>query len=68
MTGALVIGVLIVVAIGALIFFRQKSARADTKQARGRMEKIEEERLEEVGRTEARREREEKAEEERGKN
>ena len=54
MTGVWVIGVLIVVGVGALIFFRQKWARADKKQARGRTDKIEEERIEAVARRETR--------------
>ena len=66
MVGLYIAGGLAVVGLVALILFRQKWTRADKKESRGRAEKIEGERIEEVDRAEARG-RVEKNEEERSK-
>ncbi|MFC1977245.1 hypothetical protein ACFLWS_03145 [Chloroflexota bacterium] len=50
MTGLYVFGGLIVLGVAALIFFKQKAAKADKKQARGRAETIEVERIAARGR------------------
>ncbi len=61
--GLYILGGLIVVAIVALIFYKVKSGRADRAESRGRADKIEKERVEEVDRVESRR-RKDKIEEE----
>ncbi len=47
MAALYVLGGIVLVGIGALIFFRQKWGRADRAEARGRAEKIEEEKSKE---------------------
>lgn len=54
MAGLYIFGGLIVVGIVALIVFKMKSSRADRVVARGRAEKIEEERIEAVAKADAR--------------
>ena len=53
MTALYVFGILIVVCIATLIFFKVKWRRADNALASRRNEKIEEERVEEIARAEA---------------
>ena len=63
MVGGYIFAGLVIIGIAALIVYKIKWGRSDRAEARGRKDRIEEERVEEAGRAETRRKKEETNEE-----